>query len=311
MKLAPLACPARIRLLFLACASWVAAAEIRTTPDVAFLAPDRTEKLDVYLPATPPAGRRSPALVWIHGGGWMGGTKSEARAKNICTTLAEAGYVAVSIDYRLGAGAWPTNLHDCKNAVRFLRAHAAKYQLDPDRIAVAGGSAGGHLALLVALTTGHPELEPVGGATPYPGESSAVRCGINFYGITNVPEWREAAKADAPGGARPMRQSTAKVYGVELPDAPVLRLASPVTHLSKSSVPLLTLHGRADPTVHVSQAEELDRVARARGARHELILLDAIGHTFDLRTWGKKPLPRDLGPVVLDFLARHLGQQAP
>lgn len=311
MSLASFARPAPLRLLFLATASWVAAADVRVIPEVAFLAPDRAEKLDVYLPATPPAGRLSPALVWIHGGGWTGGTKSEARAKNICSTLAEAGYVAVSIDYRLGAGAWPTNLHDGKNAVRFLRAHAAKYQLDPKRIAVAGGSAGGHLALMVALTAGHPELEPKGAETPYPGESSAVRCGINFYGITNVPEWREAAKADAPGGARPMRQSTARVYGVDSPDAPVLRLASPITHLTADSVPLLTLHGKADPTVHVSQAEELDRVARARGARHELILLDSIGHTFDLRTWGKKPLPRDLGPVVREFLDRHLGQPAP
>lgn len=292
-------------------ASGLLAGGVSVTPEVAFLAPDRTEKLDVYLPSPPVAGALSPALVWIHGGGWMGGTKNEARAKNVCTTLAEAGYVAVSIDYRLGEGAWPTNLHDCKNAVRFLRAHAAKYRLDPNRIAVAGGSAGGHLALMVALTAGHPELEPTGAATPYPGVSSAVRCGINFYGITNVPEWREAAKPDAPGGARAMRSSTAKVFAVETPDAPVLRLASPVTHLAQSSVPLLTLHGKADTTVYVAQAEELDRVAKVRGARHELMIFDGIGHTFDLQTWGKKPLPRDLRPVVLEFLARNLGPVAP
>jgi acetyl esterase/lipase len=118
----------------------------RVITDVVYLAPTRAEKLDLYLPAPPAEGMLSPALVWIHGGGWTGGTKNEARAKNVCGTLAAAGYVAVSIDYQLGAGAWPTNLHDCKNAVRFLRAHAATYRLDPNRIAVAGGSAGGHLA---------------------------------------------------------------------------------------------------------------------------------------------------------------------
>src|SRR5688572_3661461 len=115
---------------------------VRITNDVAYLAPDRSEKLDLYLPADPAPGKLSPALVWIHGGGWTGGTKNEARAKNVCGTLAEAGYVAVSIDYRLGERAWPTNLHDCKNAVRFLRANADRYHVDPNRIAVAGGSAG-------------------------------------------------------------------------------------------------------------------------------------------------------------------------
>src|SRR5688500_17240366 len=113
---------------------------VRVQTDVSYLASDRTEKLDLYLPAEPAAGKLSPALVWIHGGGWTGGTKNEARAKNVCSTLAEAGYVAVSIDYRLGDGAWPTNLHDCKNAVRYLRANATKFRLDPNRIAVAGGS---------------------------------------------------------------------------------------------------------------------------------------------------------------------------
>lgn len=279
---------------------------VRIEKDVAFLAPDRTEKLDVYLPASRPAGTRSPALVWIHGGGWMGGTKNEARANNVCSTLARAGYVAVSIDYRLGAGAWPTNLHDCKNAVRFLRARAAQYQIDPARLAVAGGSAGGHLALLVALTGDLAELEPVGTATPYPGVSSAVRCGINFYGITDVPGWRVKPKAGAPADTAGLRDSTGKVYGVASNEAPVLRLASPLTHVRKASVPLLTLHGRSDETVLLEQAESLDRVARERGAAHELIVLDGIGHTFDLEKWGKKPLPRDLRPVVLAFLAKHL-----
>src|SRR5687767_114322 len=158
----------------------------RVTTDLSFLAAGRAEKLDLYLPETPPAGKLFPAVVWIHGGGWAGGTKNEARAKNICGILARAGYVAISVDYRLGEGAWPTNLFDCKNAVRFLRAHAAEYHLDPNRIAVAGGSAGGHLALMVALTTGREGLEPAGADTPYGGISSAVRCAINMYGITNL-----------------------------------------------------------------------------------------------------------------------------
>ena len=170
----------------------------RLIPDLAYLAPDRAEKLDLYLPVAPASGKRSPAVVWIHGGGWTGGVKTENRAKEICTTLAAAGYVAVSVDYKLGDGAWPTNLHDCKNAVRFLRAHAVKYQLDPDRIAVAGGSAGGHLALMVGFTGDQPEFEPAGAATPYPGVSSQVRAVIDLYGPVNLLTRQEVDEKGTP-----------------------------------------------------------------------------------------------------------------
>jgi len=274
--------------------------------DVPFLGEGRKEKLDVYLPVERPAGTLSPALVGIHGGGWTGGTKNEARAKNVCTTLAAAGYVALSIDYKLGEGAWPTNLHDCKNAVRFLRARAAEYGVDPDRIAVAGGSAGGHLALMVALTGDRPELAPPAEATLYPNFSDTVRCVINFYGITNLQTRRETDDAGNPLPARKSSTGAAKVYGVESLDDPRLKGVSPVTYLARDSVPILTLHGRADTTVDHLQAEELDRVARERGARHELLFLEEVGHTFDLQTWKKKPLPRDLRPVVLEFLKRNV-----
>lgn len=295
-------------LLFLLSAypALAAAPAVRVSTDVAFLAADRKEKLDVYLPAEAAPGQRRPALVWIHGGGWTGGTKNEARAKNVCTTAAEAGYVAVSIDYQLGAGAWPTNLFDCKNAVRFLRANAARYGVDPDRIAVAGGSAGGHLALMVALTAGKPGLEPTGDATPYAGVSSAVRCVANFYGITNILTRRETDKQGNPTEARRTLAGAISVHRATSETDPVLTLSSPVTHVARNSPPMLTLHGRADATVDYLQAEELHRVARERGASHELLLLDGVGHTFDLQTWAKKPLPQDLRPVFLAFLAKHL-----
>ncbi len=273
--------------------------------DVAFLAPERTERLDVYLPATAGTELR-PGFVWIHGGGWTGGTKNEARAANVCGTLARAGYVAVSVDYRLGDGAWPTLLFDCKNAVRFLRAQAARYRIDPARIAVGGGSAGGHLALMVALTAGQAGLEPEGAATPYPGVSSAVACGVNLYGITNILTRRQVGADGTPGEVNPPEGASLRVYSARNAADPVLRLASPVNHLSPASVPLLTLHGRRDATVDYLQAEELHRVARERGARHELVLLERAGHTFDLETWQRKPLERDLRPVLLEFLARHL-----
>jgi len=97
----------RLVLFGLALLAAARAAEARFIADVSFLAPDRTEKLDIFLPTPPPDGKLSPAVVWIHGGGWTGGKRDEARAKNICGTLAAAGYVAVSTSYRLGDGAWP------------------------------------------------------------------------------------------------------------------------------------------------------------------------------------------------------------
>ncbi len=274
---------------------------VRIIPDVAFLAADRAEKLDLYLPGERVKGERAPAVVWIHGGGFLGGTKNEARAKSICTTLAQAGYIATSIDYKLGDRAWPQNLRDCKDAVRFLRARTADYAIDPGRIAVAGGSAGGTLALLVAFTSGRMELEP---EDQYPGISSGVRCVIDMYGITNLLTRQVTDSQGRPTG----RQSGPpnRAFGATSTDDPVLRAASPVTYVAKDSPPVLILHGRADTTVDHAQSEELAGALKQSNVEHELIFLDGIGHTFDFETWKKKPLPRDLRPVVLEFLAQHM-----
>jgi acetyl esterase/lipase len=280
-----------------------AAETVQVHADLEFLGAGRTERLDLYLPpvSAAAASARRPALVWIHGGGFTGGTKSETRAKEICTILAEVGYVAVSIDYKLGEGAWPQNLLDCKNAVRWLRAHADRYHLDPQRIAVAGGSAGGHLALMVALTAGQAALEP---AAPYPHATSDVRCAINMYGITNL---LTRQKTDAKGNPTGERNAGAslRVFGATDTHDPVLRLASPVTHVTRTSPPILILHGKADTTVDYRQAEELAAALAKAGASHEMVLLENVGHTFAFRTWGKKKLSRDLTPEVLRFLARH------
>ncbi len=282
------------------------AAAPQVLADITYLAPERPEKLDIYLPVAPAGGKRSPGFVWIHGGGWSGGVKTENRAKEICTTLAKAGYVAVSIDYKLGDGAWPTNLHDCKNAVRFLRANAAKYRVDPNRIAVGGGSAGGHLALMVGFTADQAEFEPTGAATPYPGVSSRVRAVLDLYGPTNLLTRQEVTADGTPTG-KYRAAGPAKVFGTDDPAAPVYRSASPVTHVAKACPPVLILHGRIDTTVDRAQSEELARVLRQHGAVHELVMVDGAGHTFDFETWGKKPLSRDLRPVALAFLAKHLG----
>ncbi len=280
--------------------------DIRVTRDVSYLGAGRTEKLDLYLPAKPAAGGLSPAFVCIHGGGWMNLSKSEGRSVEICTTLAKAGYVAVSIDYRMGPGSWPTNLFDCKNAVRFLRSHATEYQLDPDRIAVGGGSAGGHLAQMVGFTAGNPELEPVGAATPYPGVSSAVRAVVDMYGPSSVWITEKTHANQLPAERQAKLAERLAVFGAPDGTAEVLRVASPITHITKKSPPVLILHGVNDPNVELDQSRDLAAALKKQGIEHELVFVEGAGHSFDLETWNKQPLTRDLRPVVLAFLAKHL-----
>ncbi|MCX6948619.1 MAG: alpha/beta hydrolase [Opitutae bacterium] len=269
--------------------------------DLNYLEEGRSEKLDLYLPAS--SGRKLvPAVVWIHGGGWTGGDKAQAREKNIGHTLAQAGYVVASINYRLGVGAWPQNLLDCKNAVRFLRAHAAQYGLDPNRIAVAGGSAGGHLALMVAFTA-EQAWEP---ATPYRGGSNAVQAVIDFYGPTNLLTRAETNAEGQPTGMLKAGNTALVFGGSREGDAQIWQRGSPVHHVRNGLPPVFIAHGDKDATVDLGQSIELAEVLQAAKVPHQFVIVKNAGHTFDLETWNKQPLSLDLRASVIAFLAQHL-----
>lgn len=271
--------------------------------NVGYLAPNREEKLDLYLPAKRPLGVRSPDVVIIHGGGWAGGDKAAGREFNIGTTLAKAGYVCASVNYSLKAeDRWPTDLHDCKNAVRFLRANSWRYHVDPDHIGVIGGSAGGHLALMVGYTSEVPELEP---KSPYPGVSDKVQAVVDLYGLTDL---FTRQKTDAQGNPTGQRiTSSAFMNGTATDNPEGWKLGSPVYHISKITPPTLIVHGTIDTTIDRDQSRELaDRLAAA-GVEHQLIMLQDVGHTFDLQGWKHKPLPVDLKATVIAFFDKHLG----
>jgi len=253
--------------------------------DVAYLPEGRAEKADLYLPAGRAKTVRSPAVVIIHGGGWTGGEKGAAREINIGGTLALNGYVGMSIDYVLaknGKATWPQNLHDCKTAVRWLRKNAERLQIDPDRIGVIGGSAGGHLAAMVAVTGPADGLDP---AEPYGDVSCAVKCAVDLYGpadLSNRPNLAMLGKSNA--------------------EAPELyKAASPTSHLDKNDPPILILHGTADTTVPVEQSKLFAAALAKAGVEHELIIVEGAPHTFHLQ-----PKQRDLRPVVLGFFDKHL-----
>lgn len=256
--------------------------------DVAYLGPDRQEKGDLYLPGTRAEGQRFPAVVIIHGGGWSGGDKGAAREINIGTNLANNGYVGFSINYVLSKGGptWPQNLYDCKTAVRWLRKNADRLNIDSAHIGVIGGSAGGHLAAMVALTGPESGLDPAG---PYGEYSCRVQAGVDLYGPADLAAW----PADRPGlGMLP---------GTRAEKPELYRLASPGAHADKDDPPILILHGTADKTVPVEQSQVLAETLKKAGVRHELVIVEGAPHTFHLQ-----PKQRDLRPVVLGFFDRYL-----
>ena len=131
--------------------------QIREEKNIPFLGRQRKERIDVYLPVSD-SRTAFPAILIIHGGGWTIGSRAGAREEQMAKVFAHAGFVAASTDYLLdtGSGCWLQCLCDCKTAVRFLRKYAAHYQVNPDKIGVIGGSAGGHLSMMVAFTGGNP-----------------------------------------------------------------------------------------------------------------------------------------------------------
>ena len=261
---------------------------VRVVKDVDYLGPDRKEKMDLYLPGgeAPPKG--FPAVLLIHGGGWSGGDKGAAREQNIGTTLARNGYVAASINYFLAAkqssflktleGAWPRNLHDCKSGVRFLRRNASTYRIDVDHVGVLGGSAGGHLAAMVAMTSPEDGLDP---REPWGDVSCRVQASVPLYGVHDF-----AAFSKEPLPAELLE---------------LAKRASPVTYATKDDPPALILHGTKDAIVPLVQSELLAAALKKTGVAQELLVVTGAPHSFHL-----EPKEQDLRPAVLAFLDRHL-----
>ncbi len=232
---------------------------------------DRQLKLDLYLPDQPPE-RPLPVVVWIHGGGWRAGSKANV---GLISWIVPRGYAVASIEYRLSHEAkFPAQIHDCKGAVRWLRAHAREHNLDPQRVAAAGASAGGHLALLLGTSAGVQELEgDVGGNLQ---QSSRVQAVVDFYGPTDFLDW-----LNTPAGDRIRRADSAVALLLGGPPQERLdlaRLASPVYHVSRDDPPVLMIHGSADPVVPVRQSLRLAERYRELGLTAQLQLLEGARH---------------------------------
>jgi len=262
--------------------------DIRVETDVAYLPSDRSEKLDIYHPVGVPEGRRVPAVVYFHGGGFNDGDKARPREISICSDLARQGYLAVSATYKLRRGpgqvTWPRNIQDCKLAVRWVRDNADRLGVDPERIAVMGGSAGGTIAALLGYTDPSDGLEPPeAGSSPAPKISAVV----NLYGVMDLLTYRDM-----------------KMFGKTRAEAPELyREASPLTYLDAGDPPTFVAHGTADETVSLEQSEKLVARLKELGVPHVYIAVEGAPHTFNLH-----PPQMDLKPALFSFLREHLGE---
>jgi len=231
---------------------------------------DRPLVLDIIRPVQPNA-QRLPAIVWIHGGGWQGGNKSGGLGR-VGPLVATGDYVGVSVGYRLsGEAIWPAQIHDCKAAIRWLRANAGKYGIDPERIGVWGSSAGGHLVSMLGVSGGVKELE---GDCGTPGVSSRVRCVVDFCGPTDF-----LAAKRIQGGREP--SAVSGLLGGPLDEKKAeAKPASPITYVSPDASPILIMHGTDDTTVPFQQAELFNAALREAGADVTLVPIEGGGHGF-------------------------------
>jgi acetyl esterase/lipase len=225
-------------------------------------------KLDLYLPPSKP---RAPTIVWIHGGAWRSGSRSSMPLR----ALVADGYAIASVDYRLSTDAkFPAQVHDIKAAIRFIRARGAEWGIPVSEILVAGDSAGGHLAALVGVTNGHPELE--GDVGNDKAQSSNAQAIISFYGGSNLTT---ILKQSTPHGLS-VRVPALELLLGGLPEAlpRLAELASPVMHVDRNDPPLLLLHGDQDPQMPVNQALELCGAYEKAGAPVQLEIIHGAGH---------------------------------
>ncbi len=223
--------------------------------------------LDLYLPEKPEG---SPLVVWVHGGGWKSGSKQRCFLK----WLANFGYTVASINYRLvDVAKWPAQLHDCKAAIRWLRANAKTYGYNPDCVIAAGSSAGGHLVALLGTTGDNDELEGTVGGN---GEqSSRVQAVVDYYGATDflLRSKTQSWKVNKPGSVvynllgGPANQLVQKA-----------KQASAKFHVTPDDPPLLVFHGVKDTTVLMNQTDAIEEAYKKAGLTVTVFRLENSGH---------------------------------
>jgi acetyl esterase/lipase len=248
-------------------------------------------KMDIYYPGSITG--LAPAVVFVHGGALVYGNRSYMAGLQYSRELLERGYLVASIDYRLAPRyRWPAQIEDTKCAIRYLRANANKYRLDPNRIGALGPSAGGHLVAMLGITNSSVGFDNSGG---YFDQSSRVQAAVDMYGTTEL----------ATAGANVTKDFNAW-FGTPNPSEETLRKASPITYVTGDSAPFLILHGELDDMVPPSQSRVFYERLRAVGVTATLVMVKNAGHGFRQVGGPVSPSEQEITRMVADFFDKHV-----
>lgn len=247
--------------------------------------PEHTVELYVYVPD---AAGTWPCILDIHGGGWK--ARQVEADKPMMERLAKRGFVTALVSYRLSTEAkYPAALHDCKAALRCLRAHAQELKIDPERIGCMGGSAGGHLSGLTAMTTGLPEFE---GEGPFKDQSSAVKACIVMAATQNLVDSNYFQK----------NESAILFFGGNALEKPeVYKEASPINHVRAGVPPTIYIEGEKD-SLKVGRAEMMEKL-KGLGIETAVHTLKEAPHPF----WMSDPWCAETVDIAAAFFKKHLG----
>lgn len=234
---------------------------------------NKSQLLDLYLPKDV---KNPPLLVWVHGGGWRSGDKG--RGGILVSLGLRHGYACASINYRLsGEATFPAQMHDCKAAIRWLRAHAKEYGYDASRIGVGGSSAGGHLVALLGTSGGDKKLE--GTVGKYPDQSSSVQAVLDMWGPTDFLQMDDHALPNARFKHNdPRSPESLLLGGPVLENKDKVAAANPITYIDKQDPPFLIVHGSQDPLVPVHQSQLLEAALKKAKVPVQLIVVEGAGH---------------------------------
>ena len=246
--------------------------------------------LDLY-PAAQQAHAPAPTVVYVHGGAWTTGNKNGGYSLELAPAITERGGIFVALNYRLAPEfLFPAHIQDVKCAIRFLRAHAVKYGIDPQRIAIIGNSAGGHLVSLAGLTDASAGFD----TDEYAHQSSQVQAVVDLYGPADL----------TPISANSYFQRRLRAVFGRDPDA--LRRASPVTYIKAGAPPFFIVHGERDQTVPIAQSVALQAALQAVGGQATLLSVRNAGHALVSVGGPISPSQDQINAAIVEWLSAKL-----
>jgi acetyl esterase/lipase len=259
---------------------------------VYFCCPDKALTMDIYSPSQKEG--LFPAIIYVHGGGWYSGDKTTGAGQDDIHSLVQKGYLVASIDYRLAPRyQFPAQIEDLKCAVRFLRANAALYKIDPAHIGVFGDSAGGHLAALLGTSEDcdWPDNSPITGC-----QSARVQAVVEMFGPVDLTRHFERERS----------LLIEHVFGTSDPESETIIRASPVTYVTNNDPPFLIIQGDKDEVVAPEQSEILFNKLISAGVPATLVSVSNSGHEFAPEGGTLSPSRSEITALLADFFGRYL-----